>query len=57
MFSLQQNWRTRENRFCLEKGGEGEEDKKGGREVAQTRYTHMNKYKNNKKSFYQKKVV
>jgi hypothetical protein len=38
-FSLQQNWRRRQNRFCPKVGGE---------EVAQTIYTHVNKCKNNK---------
>jgi hypothetical protein len=46
MFSLQQNKRTRGLiRFCLEverrAGG-------GGGEVAQTMYTHVSKYKNDK---------
>jgi hypothetical protein len=40
MFSLQQNWRRGQNRFCLEaRGEEGE--------MAQTMYAHMNKWINN----------
>jgi hypothetical protein len=39
MFSLQQNWRRRgQKRFCIE----------AGVVVAQTMYTHVSKYKNNK---------
>jgi hypothetical protein len=50
MFSLQQNWRRGQNRFCLEARGDGEERaEKQGEEVAQTMYTHMNKCVNNKK--------
>jgi hypothetical protein len=42
MFSLQQNWRGRgENRFCLEV--------RGGEKVTQTMYTHVSKYKNDKR--------
>jgi hypothetical protein len=37
--SLQQNWRTGQNRFCLEARGDG---RKMG-EMAQTMYAHMNK--------------
>jgi hypothetical protein len=41
MFSLQQNWRTREQtRFCR---------KLGGKEVAQIMYIHVSKYKNDKR--------
>jgi hypothetical protein len=44
MFSLQHNWRRREqNRFCLEAGGWGRR-----REVAQRMYTHVSKCKNDK---------
>jgi hypothetical protein len=46
MFSLQQNWRRGQNKFCLEAKLGWEEGKgvreKGG-EVAQTMYTHVNK--------------
>jgi hypothetical protein len=54
IFSLQQNWRTRgQNRFSLEvrglAGWEEEESRGQGGEMAQTMYTYMNKYKNNKK--------
>jgi hypothetical protein len=52
MFSLQQNWRRGQNRFCLEArqvSGEGEVCRRQGREVAQTMYAHMNKSINNKK--------
>jgi hypothetical protein len=54
LLSLQQNWRRRQNRFCLEAGGGwvrrslwgvGE-----GERVAQTMYTHMNKCINNFKN-------
>jgi hypothetical protein len=38
MFSLQQNKRRGQNRFCLEAGGR----------VAQTMYTYIRKYKNDK---------
>jgi hypothetical protein len=52
MFSLQQNWRRGQNRFCLEvrgwrgkgKGRVGEQ----GEEMAPTMYAHMNKCINNK---------
>jgi hypothetical protein len=45
MSSLQENWRKRQSRFCLEArevGGRcrGEE---GGGELAKTMYAHMNK--------------
>jgi hypothetical protein len=30
MFFLQQNWRKRQNRFCLEQGGEGVAEGGGG---------------------------
>jgi hypothetical protein len=46
MFSLQQNWRRGQNRFCLEvRGTWGEGKGSGGRwrEMAQTMYAHMNK--------------
>jgi hypothetical protein len=47
MFSLQQNWRRGQNRFCLEaRGEEGE--------MAQTMYAHMNKWINNKKQYLKK---
>jgi hypothetical protein len=41
MFSVQQNQRRGQNRFCLEVGD-------WGRELAQTIYTHVSKCKNNK---------
>jgi hypothetical protein len=49
MFSLQQNWITgAQNRLCLEargsRDGGGKEWRQRG-EVAQTMYTHINKYK------------
>jgi hypothetical protein len=54
VFSLQQNWRRGQNRFCLEvrvgvceHGGRGPRAGRG--EVAQTMYTYMNKCKNNKR--------
>jgi hypothetical protein len=44
MFSLQQNWRRGQNRFCLEVRGMGERKGVEGRgEMAQAMYTHMNK--------------
>jgi hypothetical protein len=44
MFSLQQNWRREQNRFCLEaKGLEGEEWWRQRGEMSQTMYAHMNK--------------
>jgi hypothetical protein len=45
MSSLQQNWKRRQNRFCLEQGGKGKMDGVGGkeREMAQTLYAYMNK--------------
>jgi hypothetical protein len=52
------NWKTRgQNRLCLEvsrewgAGDRGEGGRRQGGEVAQTMYIHMNKYKNNLKSF------
>jgi hypothetical protein len=45
MSSLQQNWRTGQNRFCQEArgwGGEGVGAGQGG-EITQTMYVHMNK--------------
>jgi hypothetical protein len=46
IFSIQQNQRTRGwSRFCLEAGSGV---KRGGREVAQTVYTHVSKCKNDK---------
>jgi hypothetical protein len=42
MFSLQHNWRRRQNRFCLEMGGGGYG------EVAQAVNTHVSKCKNDK---------
>jgi hypothetical protein len=44
MFTLQQNWRKGQNRFCLEERwmwGEGEGSGQG-LEMAQTKYAHMN---------------
>jgi hypothetical protein len=50
MFSLQQNQRTRgQNRLCPEVGGDGRSE-----EVAQTMYTHVSKYKNNKRKIAEK---
>jgi hypothetical protein len=47
MFSLQQNWRRGQNRFCLEARGVGKRGR--GQEAAgrkaQTMYAHMNKQK------------
>jgi hypothetical protein len=45
MFSLQQNWRKGQKRFCLEvRGVEGEVGGWGQEvEMAQTTYAHMNK--------------
>jgi hypothetical protein len=47
MSSLQQNWRRRQNRFCLEVrgawGGEGRGKGQWG-EMAQTIYAHINKW-------------
>jgi hypothetical protein len=50
MFSLQQNYRRGQNRFCLEVRGWGGEGKGMGQgeEVAQTMYAQMNKWINNK---------
>jgi hypothetical protein len=49
MFSLQQNWITKEpKKFCPEAGE--------GREVAQTMYTHVSKYINNKINFQKDKI-
>jgi hypothetical protein len=51
MFCLQQNWKRRQNRFCLEVRGErgrGKGDWEQGGEMAQTMYTHMNNCINNK---------
>jgi hypothetical protein len=49
MSTLQQNWRKGQNRFCLEaRGVWGREigwGVRGGREMAQTMYAHMNKWK------------
>jgi hypothetical protein len=45
MFSLQQNWRSGQNRFFLEVrgvGGDGGGRRQGG-EMAQTMYAYMNK--------------
>jgi hypothetical protein len=53
MFSLQQNWRRGQNRFCLEASGvgSGEGVKRQQGEIAQTMYTHrikcINKFKKN----------
>jgi hypothetical protein len=51
MFSLQQNWRRGQNRFCLEERGVGigERGQGQGGKMAQTMYTHMNKCMNNLK--------
>jgi hypothetical protein len=45
MFSLQQNWRRGQNRFCLEeRNGEGERVRAGaGGKMTQTMYEPMNK--------------
>jgi hypothetical protein len=45
MFTLQQNWRKGQNRFCREATGMGEEGGSWGQrgEMAQTKYAHMNK--------------
>jgi hypothetical protein len=52
MFSLQQNWKRRQNRFCLEARGKGREGWDVGwkieEEMAQRMYTHRNKCINNK---------
>jgi hypothetical protein len=53
MFSLQQNWRRGQSRFCLEVQALEGRGQVG--EVAQTMYTHMNKYINNKKEKERKK--
>jgi hypothetical protein len=51
MFSLQQNQRREQNRFCLEaRGGRGREGQ--GEEMAPTMYVHMNKCINNLKKEY-----
>jgi DNA-binding sugar fermentation-stimulating protein len=45
MSSLQENWRKRQNRFCLEARGVGKEGVGGGGqggEMTQTMYVHMN---------------
>jgi hypothetical protein len=47
LFSLQQNWRSRQNRFFLEARGVGRREREQGGEMAQTMYTHMNKCINN----------
>jgi hypothetical protein len=44
MFSLQQNQRRGQNRFCLK----GRRIRGLGGEVAQTMHTHVSKCKNNK---------
>jgi hypothetical protein len=45
MFSLQQNWRRGQNRFCLEvrEVGEREEGRGQEGEMDQAMYAHMNK--------------
>jgi hypothetical protein len=45
MSSLQQNWRSRQNKFCLEVRGvwEKEQIRGLGGEMAQIMYAHMNK--------------
>jgi hypothetical protein len=51
MFSLQQNWRRGQNKFCLEArrmGERGRRSERGWRqgiEMAQTMYAYMNKKK------------
>jgi hypothetical protein len=43
MFSLQENWRRGQNRFCLEVRGlgrEGKEDRVGGRDGPNNVYTY-----------------
>jgi hypothetical protein len=47
MFSLPQNRRRGQNRLCLEAEGWG--GLGAGVQVAQTMYTHVSKYKNDKK--------
>jgi hypothetical protein len=49
MFSLQQNWRRGQNRFCLEvrEVGLRGRGKGAGGKMAQAMYTHMNKCINN----------
>jgi hypothetical protein len=51
MSSLQQNWRKRQQRFCLEVRGVGRRGRGWGQwgEMAQTMYAHMNKFKKLKK--------
>jgi hypothetical protein len=54
MFSLQQNWRRGQNRFCLEAGWE-----QGWGELwedGQTMYTYVSKSKNNKIKGERKKI-
>jgi hypothetical protein len=43
MFSLQQNWRRGQNRFCLEAREMGKRERRTEGEMAQTVYTNMNK--------------
>jgi hypothetical protein len=49
MFSLQQNWRRGQNRFCLvhEGGRQREWVRNEGVEMVQTVFAHMNKLINN----------
>jgi hypothetical protein len=48
MFSLQQNWRRGQNRFCPEVGVESLGGLGGRSKVAQTMYKHVSKCKHNK---------
>jgi hypothetical protein len=45
MSTLQQNWRKRQNRFCLEERGVRERGREPGEEgeMAQAMHAHMNK--------------
>jgi hypothetical protein len=46
MFSLQQNWKKGQNRFCLEARGLWEKEEGGGEkggDMNQTIYAHLNK--------------
>jgi hypothetical protein len=47
MFSVQQNWRRGQNRFCLEMRGVGWEEEVVGGRGAQTMYTNMTECMNN----------
>jgi hypothetical protein len=52
--SLQQNCKRGQNRFCLEvrRDGWGEGGRGQGRELVQTRYSHMDKWINNKNMWF-----